>query len=341
MSLYIVAEIGVNHNGDLTKAYELIKQAKTCGCNAVKFQSFYANKLVTKSAKKVDYQKRSGDSKESHFDMIKKLEFNGEKMSNVIQYSKDIGIDFITTPYDPDSIEEAYSLGIRIFKTASADLRDIYIHEKLKNYKNIQVIIATGMSNIDSIKKTTEIYSTDFKPILLHCVSGYPCSDKSLNLLSMDLMKKEFKEHQIGFSDHSLGATAAIICAARGYTFFEKHFTLNKHDEGPDHYASADVEEMSFYVKELKRVSEMIGESKKCIQQEEIGMALRSKKAIVSRLKIKKGDLMTIDNTSAIRPAENGISIDNVDKVLGKYASKDIEPGKFIQKDDLIETSKN
>ncbi len=335
MSLYIVAEIGVNHDGSLQKAFKLIEQAKKCGCNAVKFQSFYADKLVSKRAKKVDYQLRSGDSRESHYDMIKKLEFNGDKLTSVINYSKDIGIDFITTPYDPDSIEEAYSSGVRIFKTASADLRDIYIHEKLQCYKDIKIIIATGMSTISSIKRTIHTYPEYSELILLHCVSGYPCSDKSLNLLSMDLMKEEFKAHQIGFSDHSLGATAAIICAGRGYTFFEKHFTLNKFDEGPDHYASADVDEMFFYVRELKRVSQMIGDKRKAVQREELGMSLRSKKAIKAAKRIKKGELVTTKNTFAIRPAEEGISIDNIELVIGKHASKDIESGQFILLEDL------
>ena len=327
--MYIVAEIGVNHDGLLSKAIELIDKAIDCGCSAVKFQSFYADRLVHKLAQKVEYQKRSGDASESHYEMIKKLEFNGKNLEAVIDYSKKVGIDFITTPYDPISIKESYELGVRKFKTASADLSDPYIHNQLSSYKDIDVIIATGMSNIDQIKYTLKKYIYT-SPILLHCVSDYPCCDESLNLNSMDVMQLEFPNSQIGLSDHSIGNTASLISATKGYTFFERHFTLNKNDNGPDHKASSNINEMSNYVFELNRVKIILGNKNKQMQPNEISMSKRSKKAIIASRCIEKGEEISIENTSAIRPAEEGISVDYSDRIFGRKAQVLIKKDTFL-----------
>ncbi len=336
MPAYIVAEIGVNHNGEVEKALELINQAKICGCNAVKFQSFKAERLVDPSAKKVSYQLRSGNSDESHYEMIKKLEFNDKKLETALSFAKKKDIDFITTPYDVKSLKDAYDLGVRIFKTASADLCDAYLHNQLSIMKNIEIIIATGMSKIENIKNTLSKYNeSNIKPIILHCVSDYPCSDESLNLYALDLLKDNFPENKIGLSDHSIGLTAGVISAARGYSYFERHFTLDKDDNGPDHYASSDIQEMKNYVKEINRVYKMLGNKIKNIQKEEIGMSLRSKKAIKSARKIKKGEIITLDNTFPLRPAEKGISIDELDKVLGRRVNCNIDENEFIQYDNL------
>ncbi len=331
MSLYIVAEIGVNHDGSVDKALKLIEKAVECGCNAVKFQSFKAERLVDRSAKKVEYQLRSGNNDESHFEMIQRLEFNSEKIKAAKDYADKLEIDFITTPYDPISLVESYQIGIRNFKTASADLSDIYIHSKLSRLDCENIIIATGMAGINSIERTSNLYTGSNKPIFLHCVSDYPCSDKSLNLLCLDLMSKAFPENRIGLSDHSIGETAALICAARGYDYFEKHFTLDKLDNGPDHYASVNVDEMKRYVYELKRVKEMMGQGIKSIQNEELGMSSRSKKAIRASRDIKSGEKLGLENTYGTRPAESGISIDNLHLLLGKTFSCNIKANDFIQ----------
>ena len=336
METYIVAEIGVNHNGSLEKAIELIKQASLIGCDGVKFQSFKAERLVDPNAKKVEYQLRSGTNDESHFEMIKKLEFNGNKLSSALSYSKEVNIDFITTPYDEISMLEAYDIGVRKFKTASADLCDVYLHNAISSLKDIEIIIATGMSDITKIKSTLQIYEeTSLKPIILHCVSEYPCSDISLNLRSFSIFKENFPKNRIGFSDHSEGITAGIVAASMGYDYFERHFTLNKNDDGPDHYASSNVNEMKDYVSEIKRVQKILGKKEKAIQPEEIGMSNRSKKAIKSKRKILKGEVLTLENTFSLRPAEQGISVDNFAKVIGKEANRDINENKFIQLDDI------
>lgn len=328
--MYIVAEIGVNHDGSLDKAIKLIEAAKNCGCDAVKFQSFYAKKLVHQSAKKVEYQIRSGDNNESHFEMIRKLEFNGDKFRKAFECANKLKIDFITTPYDPSSAIEAFSYGVRKFKTASADLCDLYLHDQLSKLKLIDIFIATGMSNINRIQKTISLYSKT-KPIILHCVSDYPCSDNSLNLACFHLLRRKFPGYSLGFSDHSVDELASIVAASLGYTYFERHFTLNKSDEGPDHYASSDIKDMKNYVDQLNRVKGIIGDEIKEIQPEEVGMSNRSKKAIVSKIPLSKGQKLNLDNTYAIRPAENGISVDNLEEVLGKELILDIEKDTFIK----------
>ena len=152
----------------------------------------------------------------------------------------------------------------------------------------------------------------------MHCVSDYPCSDKSLNLACFYLLKRKFPGYSLGFSDHSVDELASVVAASLGYTYFERHFTLNKSDEGPDHYASSNIKDMKKYVDQLRRVEKIIGEEIKDTQPEEIGMSNRSKKAIVSKYPLSRGQILTLNNTYAIRPAENGISVDNLEEVLGK-----------------------
>ena len=332
--MYIIAEIGVNHDGSLEKALRLIDLAKNCGCDAVKFQSFFAERLVHPKAIKVDYHLRSNSVKESHYEMIKRLEFNGEKFLQAFNYAKKLNIDFITTPYDPISVNEVYNMGVRLFKTASADLGDIYLHSKLGEFNDTRTFIATGMSEIKNIHNTISFYKKIY-PSILHCVSGYPCLDESINLNCINLLKKEFPNNVIGFSDHSTGITSAIIAACLGYTIFERHFTIDKSDNGPDHYASSDVNEMQSYVKELRRIKKILGNNKKNLQKEELGMQNRSKKAFVAKNKIYAGESITMENTCALRSAEMGISVDNYEFIFKKKAIKDINKNEFIQYSDL------
>ena len=183
--MYIIAEIGVNHDGILNKALKLIDAAKECNCDAVKFQSFKAERLVHFSAKKVEYQLRSGDKKESHFEMIKKLEFNGDNFIKALNYAKKVGIDFITTPYDPLSAREAYKYGVRKFKTASADLSDLYLHKELTKFEDIDVFIATGMSNIENIKNTISLY----KSLNLLSCTAFRAIHVRMSQLTLEVLK--------------------------------------------------------------------------------------------------------------------------------------------------------
>ncbi|WP_269607960.1 N-acetylneuraminate synthase family protein [Prochlorococcus marinus] len=332
--MYIVAEIGVNHDGSLEKAIKLIDAAVECGCNAVKFQSFYANRLVSLNAPKVNYQLRSSSESESHYEMIKRLEFNDDKLEKALQHANHKKIDFITTPYDPLSAEEAYKIGVRMFKTASADLGDQFIHKCLNSFNTKKIILATGMSSINEVQDCLVNYSS-INPTILHCVSAYPCPDSDINARCITTMKNSLPNNEIGFSDHSEGITSAIICASIGVRFFERHFTLCRSDQGPDHYASSDIKEMKSYVEELRRVENILGsESKKC-RESEIGMSKISKKGIVAKKDLKIGDYINYENIYAIRPAIDGISIDQLNQILGRKVIKSIIRGKFIKWENL------
>ena len=330
----IIAEIGVNHNGSLERAIKLVEEAAKCGCSGVKFQIFRAERLTERDTPKVDYQERSGDIQETHYEMLKRLEFSAENHAIVKGVATKLGLDFITTPYDPESVEEAYKVGISRFKVASADLGDEYLHTKINSIEPEEVLLGTGMSNIERIRKTLDVY-TNLKPSLLHCVSAYPCEDYEINARSTERMKREFEGYEIGYSDHGIGYTPAVVFAARGITLFERHFTLDKKDDGPDHYASSDVQEMKEYVSSIKRARIILGTSEKEMQEGEAGMNKISKKGIKTKCSIQKNELLTLDNTYAIRPAAKGISVDDMSKVIGKKAKRYLAQDRFVQWDDL------
>ena len=330
----IIAEIGVNHDGELNKAMKLIEKAAECGCDAVKFQSFKAERLAEADTPKVDYQKRSGDKGESHFEMLKRLEFGSDKLRDCMSYARKAGLEFITTPYDPESATEAYDVGARRFKVASADLNDIYLNSKLNELETEEIILATGMSTINDIKNALLIH-TRARPSLLHCVSAYPCPDVDVNARSISLMKACLPEYEIGFSDHTIGTMSAVLCTALGSRLFERHFTLDRCDNGPDHYASSDPKEMKKYVDDIHRAIKILGKESKETRISEAGMASISKKAIKAKRDIAAGELITLENTYAIRPANKGVSVDRLRELISKRATRLISADSYIQIEDL------
>ena len=320
MTPYVIAEIGVNHDGSIQKALSLIEKAKYCGSDAVKFQHFKAEKLASSNTPKVAYQNRDLSST-NQFDMLKRLELAVEEIQICLEYSQKIDIDFIVTPYDPLSAQEMYNIGVVDFKIASADLSDIHLHDKIRSFDFHQLYIATGMSNLSMIERTLRSYSaTQAQKInLFHCVSDYPCTDSSINLKCMDILSRQFSQYrQIGYSDHSVDYLPAIVALSRGYTLFERHFTLNKTDEGPDHAASSDPLELQNYVEQLKRVSNILGKDVKEPQSCELEMSMNSKKSLIASKDMAVGTIVSLDNTSSVRPATLGISMDDAWMYLNK-----------------------
>ena len=244
---YFIAEIGVNHNGNMTLAKKMIASAKKSGADAVKFQTIKASSLVTPKTPKVKYQKSTTNKKETHYEMIESLELSEKNHIILKNFCKKKKIDFLSTPYDVQSAKFLDKIGCKIFKTSSADLVDLEMHQYLAK-KNKKVIISTGMANNKEIENCLKIYKkySNKNFVLLHCVSNYPCSLKSLNMSVIPLMKKKYK-CQIGYSDHSSGSSAAVLSFALGARVFEKHFTINKNLKGPDHKASALPEEFRSY----------------------------------------------------------------------------------------------
>tara|TARA_B110000027_G_C16114613_1_gene299509 strand:+ start:509 stop:1519 length:1011 start_codon:yes stop_codon:yes gene_type:complete len=319
--LKIIAEIGVNHNGKFQLAKKLIDEAKKCGANAVKFQTFFAKNFVKKNTPKVKYQKANTDDKENHFKMIKKLELKKKDFIYLKKYCEKKNIEFISTPYDLESAEFLKSIKIKTFKTASADLSDYLLH-KFISKTNSKVIISTGMANLEDINRTLKIYRNKKKIELLHCVSSYPCSFKSLNLKCINLLQEKFKI-PVGFSDHSVGSNAAIIALALGARLFEKHFTLSKKMPGPDHKASMDPKEFKHYVNKIKLAHQMLGKPLKKIWPEELEMKKISSKSITFRHNLSKNSKIKISDIVMKRPGY-GLNGFFIKKILGKKLKKDI-----------------
>lgn len=314
--MYIISEIGVNHNGCLETAKSMIRVSKDIGADCVKFQSFSASRLARKNTPKTDYQKDSNMTYESHFDMLSDLELNINQMRELKYFCEQIGIDFLSTPYDPQAIDELLSIGCKSFKVASADLTDIFIHKKLAEYADV-VYLSIGMATFKEIRSTLDIYNNSKAKItLLHCVSNYPCSPQSVNMNVIKSLKKEFNL-DVGFSDHTLGSTAAILSVSFGVTVIEKHFTLDREAKGPDHQASSEPHEFKSLIDDVKSADVMLGKFEKVLQDEEISMKNISRKSLVYKSDFTKGHIIKLDDLTAKRPG-CGISPQCLNDFIGK-----------------------
>ena len=333
---YLIAEIGVNHNGRIDLAKEMILEAKESGADAVKFQTFSADTLVANGTPKVEYQKETTDSSETHYEMLKKLELSKDSHIDLFNFCKKNDIDFLSTPYDIDSAKFLDKLGVKIFKTASADIIDYQLQSYIAS-TNKPSIIASGMASIDEISNVINIYkeNNNSNCIILHCVSNYPCSDESLNMKSINMIAKNFL-CPIGYSDHSIGNLAAIVAVSYGAKVIEKHFTLDKSLPGPDHKASSTPTEFKSLVNDIRRTELVLGSEIKKIQTEEKQMSLVSRKSIFIKNQRKKGDKLDMDDLLFMRPGD-GILADKVELVIGKVIKNNLEPNHKITWDDLEE----
>lgn len=332
----IIAEIGVNHNGDINFAKKLIDKAKESGADAVKFQTFSAEKLVTHSTPKVKYQENTTKKNVSHFDMLKNLELSFDDHISLKEYCVKMNIDFLSTPYDIESANFLLDLGVNFFKTASADLVDLPLHKWIADSKK-PCAISVGMSSIKEIENVIEIYkeAKNNNIILLHCVSNYPCSDKSLNMNVINTLKKNFSL-PIGYSDHSIGNEAAVISIAMGARIIEKHFTIDKNLPGPDHQASANSDEFKSLVNAVRRAENMLGSSKKSIQVEERQMYNVSRKSIVLKYDMNMGDIIKLSDLELKRPG-TGLMSKDIKFLIGKKLKKDLKKNHLISYEDLDE----
>jgi N,N'-diacetyllegionaminate synthase len=313
----MIAEIGVNHNGDMTLAKEMIDSAKSAGADAVKFQTFKAEKLVAQGTPKVKYQESTTSPDETHYEMIRKLELSRENHFMIKEYCDKIGIEFLSTPYDLESARFLNEdLKVSIFKTASADLIDHPMHQYIATSSKPS-IVSVGMANMDEIRKNLTLYKEcgHQDVILLHCVSNYPCSDKSLNLRVMNTLRESF-HFPVGYSDHSVGHEAAVLSIAFGAKVIEKHFTLDKALPGPDHMASSTPEEFKQLVKSVRRAEVMMGSPVKECQEEEKQMATVSRKSIVMNVDLKAGTTLGDKHLTIKRPGD-GLKPELLSTVLG------------------------
>jgi len=332
MSVFIIAEAGVNHNGSIELAKKLIDVASDAGADAVKFQTFKAEKLVSKSAQKAAYQKENmDDGDDSQLNMLKKLELDTKTHKELIAYCKDKGIMFLSTPFDLESIEMLDSLGLKIFKIPSGEITNLpYLRAIAK--LNKKVVLSTGMATMDEVRDAFNILvqnGTKKENItILHANTMYPTPMEDVNLRAMLSIEKEL-DVAVGYSDHTLGIEVDIAAVALGATLIEKHFTLDKSMEGPDHKASLEPDELKAMVTGIKNIEKALGsDEKKPSPSESVNIEI-ARKSIVAARDIKKGEYFSEDNLTTKRPAK-GVSPMKWDEILGSKAQKDYEEDELI-----------
>ena len=327
---YIIAEAGVNHNGEIEKAKEMIHEAKKAGADAVKFQTFITENLVSKQAPKADYQKKITTSEETQFQMLKKLELSFEDFIELSKYSIEVGIDFLSTAFDNDSIDFLSSLSMPFWKIPSGEITNKPYLTKIAKTKK-PIILSTGMCTIEEISKALEVfagYSRD-DIILLHCNTEYPTPYKDVNLKAMETMREKFNV-KVGYSDHTEGIEIPIAAVALGAVVIEKHFTLDKNMNGPDHKASLEPDELADMICAIRNIEKAMGTGEKVPSQSEKKNIAVARKSIIAKCNIKKGKIFTEDNITTKRPGD-GISPMEWDNIIGKTASK------TFMKDEKIE----
>ena len=320
--VYIIGEAGVNHNGSFDKAKELAYIAKEAGADAVKFQTFISEKLATRSAKKAMYQKILTTKCDDQLSMLKNLELSYDQFSDLKAYCEKIEIDFLSTAFDLDSVDFLRDLGVRVWKIPSGEITNYPYLKKIAQY-NFPIIISTGMATMNEIKSAYDLirnYNNNDITIL-HCTTAYPTQYEDVNLRTMLTIKEAFGE-KIGYSDHTLGIEVPIAAVSLGATVIEKHFTIDRNLEGPDHKASLIPKELKAMISGIRNVELALGSAEKTLSDEELINKSVARKSIVAAKKIKKGEIFSESNLAVKRPG-TGISPMRWEEIIGKKSNRD------------------
>jgi len=329
--VYIIAEAGVNHNGSLNTAKELVDAAQAAGADAVKFQTFKAEKLVSRSARKAEYQRNATGSDESQLEMLRRLELDHEAHRELVRYSTERGIEFLSTAFDFESISLLQSLGIKMWKIPSGEITNLPYLRAIGSMK-MPVILSCGMATLGEIESAINVlekHGTDRSIItVLHCTTEYPAPIVEVNLRAMVTVGNALGV-RYGYSDHTAGIAISVAAVALGASIIEKHFTLDKNMVGPDHKASLNPEELALMVAEIRDVEMSLGDGIKRSSPSESRNKEIARKSIVASTRIGRGETLTIDNLTTKRPG-TGISPMEWDRVVGRPASRD------YAEDDLI-----
>ncbi|MBV5341804.1 MAG: N-acetylneuraminate synthase [Deltaproteobacteria bacterium] len=322
----IIAEAGVNHNGDMVLAKRLVDIAKNAGADFIKFQTFKAVKLVTVSAEKATYQKSSSLDEESQFEMIRRLELNLAEHEELIKYCEKNGIGFLSSPFDEESIELLAELNTPLYKIPSGEITNLpYLRHVGRMGK--PVVMSTGMSTLDEVRSAMKILMAagcrKEDLIILHCNSEYPTPMDDVNLRAMLTIRDELNV-KVGYSDHTVGIEVAIAAVAMGASVIEKHFTLERTLPGPDHAASLEPNELTAMVSAIRNIERAMGNTvKRPSPSEEKNLSV-VRKSIVACKPIKKGDYFSEENLAVKRPG-TGISPMDWDRIIGKQAVRDFQ----------------
>ena len=331
MSVFIIAEVGVNHNGSLELAKQLVDVASECGADAVKFQTFKAATLVTKSAKQADYQAANTGKQENQFDMLKRLELSEADHQELVDYCQLKNIEFMSTPFDLKSIQFLNGLGVNRFKIPSGEITN-YPYLKMVGAYNKEVVLSTGMATLADIEAALNLLiesGTDKDKItILHATTDYPTQMQDVNLTTMQTIAHAFKV-QVGYSDHTPGIEVPTAAVALGASIIEKHFTLDKNLPGPDHKASLEPQELKAMVKAIRNIEIALGDGIKSPSVNEQKNMQVARKSLVALTDIKKGDIFSEHNLTVKRPGL-GISPMRWNEIIGQVAQKDYQADELI-----------
>lgn len=327
--IFIIAEAGVNHNGSIALAKQLIDVAAKASVDVVKFQTFIAEEVISTDAPKAEYQKQTTDASESQLDMIKKLELSKEDHQELMDYAKHKNIMFLSTPFDAKSVDLLMELKVPLIKISSGEITN---HPFLKYIakKGLPIILSTGMSTLEEVADAVSVIKdAGCKDLtLLHCTSNYPARVEDCNLLAMETMADAF-DVPVGYSDHTPSIYVPLAAAAMGACVIEKHFTLDKNLPGPDHRASLEPDELEEMVRGIRLVEKARGSSVKALVKSELEVRDVARKSIVAKVDIPAGTVITEDMLAFKRPGI-GVSPKDMNKIIGQISISDIKKDSLI-----------
>jgi len=330
LSVYIIAEAGVNHNGSIEVAKKMVDVAKESGVDAIKFQTFQAEKMVTARSSKAEYQKKGTTEGESQLEMLKKLQLSQEEFIVLRTYCEQIGIEFLSTPFDLESLAFLDRIGLKRWKIPSGEITNLPYLIKIAETKQ-PVILSTGMTTMEEVQEAINVLKKNgtVEISLLHCTTEYPTPYNDVNLTAMNTMQREFSM-PVGYSDHTMGIEISIAAVAMGASIIEKHFTLDRKTEGPDHKASLEPHELRQMVCTIRNVEKAMGNGIKQPSYSEMKNINIARKSIVASKRILKGELFTEENLTTKRPGD-GISPMKWFEVFGTKAVRDFEEDELIE----------
>lgn len=328
----IIAEAGVNHNGDLDLARQLIDAAAEAGVDYVKFQTFKASKLASRHAEKAQYQSENMGEGGSQLDMLRKLELSEAAHEEIIEYCQKKGVNFLSTAFDTDSIDLLKKFGVRLGKIPSGEVTNLpYLRKMAASFE--EIILSTGMSNLEEVGNAIEVLVSSGMPkeniSILHCNTQYPTPMEDVNLKAMNTIADRFQV-KVGYSDHTLGIEVPIAAVAMGAEIIEKHFTLDRTLPGPDHKASLEPGDLKEMVRCIRNIEKALGTGVKAMSHSESANVAIARKSIVAARHIPAGELFSAENLEVKRPG-TGISPMLWDEVIGQTAKRDFEEDELIE----------
>lgn len=331
MKVFIIAEAGVNHNGKLSMALKLCDAAKDSGVDAVKFQTFITERILTQSVAMADYQSENIGTRETQFEMVKKLELNFEDFRKIKRHCDEIGIQFLSTPDDEESLNFLVNeLGLKLIKIGSSEITNIPYLRAI-GQKRLPVILSTGMSTLGDIERAlAELKISGCTNItLLHCTTNYPCPMKEVNLRAIISMKETFKL-PVGYSDHTLGLEVPIAATALGAEILEKHFTIDRNFQGPDHKASLDPSGMTEMVRAIRNLEDALGDGIKGPNESEKKTMNYVRRSIIASCQIKSGEIFSERNLTVKRAGGLGLPADMWDFLIGRIAQRNYSEDEVV-----------